>query len=296
MTGWQIKPSTDLGILVKPLTFFFTAWLALSIIGRAGTITEQPNNPYLANEKADPSIAERCQLDLYLPETKQPFPMLVWFHGGGLEAGARNEEGQKAFARRLAAQGIGVAMAGYRLSPKVTYPTYVTDAAAAVKWVVDHAEALGSSPAQVYVGGHSAGGYLSALLAMDPHYLKQAGVDPAELAGFIPMSGQMMTHFTVRKERGVADSTKLAAADEAAPIFYLRQNTPPMLLILGDHDWPGRLEENQYFAAMLREVNHDGQVKLVVVPDRNHGTILSKCLEPGDPAGEAMLAFMKQRP
>ena len=72
--------------------------------------------------------------------------------------GARNEEQQKAFARRFAAQGIGVAMAGYRLSPQVTFPTYVTHAAAAVKWVVDHAASLGSSPALIYVGGHSAGG------------------------------------------------------------------------------------------------------------------------------------------
>jgi pimeloyl-ACP methyl ester carboxylesterase len=108
------------------------------------------------------------------------------------------------------------------------------------------------------------------------------------------MSGQMTTHFTVRKERGVVDSRLLVAADEAAPIFYLRKDTPPILLILGDNDWPARLEENQYFAAALKKVCHNEQVSLVVVPDRDHGTIVAKCLEAGDPAGKAMLELMKK--
>lgn len=221
--------------------------------------------------------------------------MLVWFHGGGLEGGARNEEAQKVFARRFAANGIGVAMAGYRLSPKVKFPVYIDDAARSVKWVLDHASELGADPARVFVGGHSAGAYLSAILAMDPRYLQAVGVDGQRIAGFIPMSGQMMTHFTIRKERGVADSMSLIAADEAAPIFYLRKETPPILLVLGDHDWPARLEENQFFAAALREVAKNDKVSLVVVPDRNHGTINTKCLEPGDAAGQAMLEMMKSK-
>jgi len=260
-------------------------------------IVEKPDVTYRAESNGDPAISERCRLDFYLPaHSPSPFPLLVWFHGGGLEGGARNSEEQQSFARRLARQGIGVAMAGYRLSPGVKFPVYLEDAAQSVREALQQAAALGADPAKVYVGGHSAGGYLAAMLVMDPQYLQAAGVPMDRLAGFIPMSGQAMTHFTVRKERGVADSKSLVAADEAAPIFHLRRETPPILLILGDRDWPARLEENAYFAAALRQVAKNEQVKLVVVPDRNHQTILTRCLEPGDPAGAAILEMLQPAP
>jgi acetyl esterase/lipase len=254
---------------------------------------EQMDVPYLKAIESDPYISERCRVDLYLPvKSTSPFPILVWFHGGALEGGARNGSDQKALARRFAAQGIGVVMAGYRLSPRVQFPEYVKDAAVSVKWVVDNAAKLGGDPNRIFVGGHSAGAYLAALLAMDPHFLREAGLSDKSIAGFIPMSGQMMTHFTVRKEHGVANSQSLVAADEAAPIFHLRKDTAPILLIIGDKDWPARLEENQFFAAAMEKVAKNERVSLLVVPDRDHGSIVTKCLEPGDPAGQAMVEMM----
>jgi acetyl esterase/lipase len=254
-------------------------------------VREQLNVPYRA--EGDSYAAERCRVDFYLPEqSAKPFPILVWFHGGGIEAGARNGNDQKVFAWRFAEQGVGVALAGYRLSPQVRFPVYVEDAAAAVKSVVDNAAKLGGDPKRIFVGGHSAGAYLAALLAMDPKYLRDAGLPEGSIAGYIPMSGQMMTHFTVRKERGVANSQSLAAADEAAPIFHLRKDTAPIFIVIGDKDWPARLEENQYFAAAMQKVAKNEQVSLLVVPDRDHGTILTKCLESGDPAGKAMVEMM----
>ena len=94
--------------------------------------------------------------------------------------------------------------------------------------------------------------------------------------------------------RQAASDISQAAADEAAPIFYAHKDTPPILLILGDNDWPARLEENAYFAALLQKVSKNERVSLVVVPDRDHGSIIDKCPEPGDPAGEAMLKFMEK--
>lgn len=256
-------------------------------------ILEQLDVPYRAETETDPYLSERCRIDLYLPEqSAEPFPILVWFHGGGIETGARNGAGQKAFARRFAAQGIGVALAGYRLSPKVQFPTYVEDAAASVKWVEDNAVKLGGDPKRIFVGGHSAGAYLASLLAMDPKYLHDAGVAEGSVAGFIPMSGQIMTHFTVQKERGVVNSRSLVAADEASPIFYLRKDTAPILIVIGDKDWPARLEENQFFAAAMEKVAKSDKVSLLVVPDRDHGSVHGKCLEPGDPAGKAMVEMM----
>lgn len=269
------------------------AGIPLGLMAETAGIREQADVPYRTTTDGDPAISERCRVDLYLPaHPAKPFPILVWFHGGGIEAGARNGEDQKAFARRFAERGVGVAMAGYRLSPQVQFPKYVEDAAASVKWVLDNAAKLGADPKRVFVGGHSAGAYLASLLAMDPKYLREVGLSDSSVAGFIPMSGQMMTHFTVRRERGVANSQSLASADEAAPIFYLRKDTAPIFIVIGDNDWPARLEENQYFAAAMQKVAKSDRVSLLVVPGRDHGTIMSKCLTPGDPAGKAMVEMM----
>ena len=128
--------------------------------------------------------------------------MIVWFHGGGLTGGSKSSTGDVALARRFVEKGIAVAQVEYRFSPKVKYPTYLQDAAKAVSWIVAEAPTRGLNPKAIFVGGHSAGGYISAMLALDERLLKGAGVAPGAVAGFIPVSGQMMTHFTVRSERG----------------------------------------------------------------------------------------------
>jgi dipeptidyl aminopeptidase/acylaminoacyl peptidase len=172
----------------------------------------------------------------------------------------------------------------------VSFPVYITDAAEAVRWAIDHAVSLGAQPA-IYVGGHSAGGYIAALLAMDDHYLKDAGVAADRIAGYIPMSSQMTTHFTVAEERGI--SSKVITVDDAAPLHHLREGTPPMLVLIADDDWPARLEENEYFVAALKKVGGNSNVSLSVVKDRDHSSILKKTAETNDPAASAILGFVR---
>ncbi len=71
---------------------------------------------------------ERCRLDLYYPTNIKSFPTVIWFHGGGLTAG------NKSIPKALREQKIAVVAVNYRLSPKVSAPTYIEDAAAAVAW------------------------------------------------------------------------------------------------------------------------------------------------------------------
>lgn len=263
--------------------------LALPLIlmllsGQAGAEVQR-DVPYV--ERGDAYRMERTRLDLYLPEGKEPTPALVWFHGGGLTGGDK-AAGEK-LGEKLRREGVVMVVPNYRLSPQAQYPSYVEDAAAAVAWVYEHAKELKIDPARVYVGGHSAGGYLASMLAMDGRYLAKAGVAEGKVAGFIPVSGQMMTHFTVRKERGVPESA--ITADEAAPIHYMRKNLPPMLVLMGDRDWPARLEENAYFVAASRAEDSDA-VSMVVIADRDHGSIVERMPEKEDPAEALLRAFV----
>lgn len=231
---------------------------------------------------------QRCKLDLVLPVGRTNFATLVWFHGGGLTGGSKSE----GFAKQLArAFGVAVAAANYRLSPQATYPAYVEDAAAAVAWVHGNIGAHGGDTNLVFVGGHSAGAYLTSMVGLDVRLLAKHGLGAGTLAGLIPVSGQTMTHFTVRTERGLGKNN--LTADEAAPIYYVRAETPPMLMIMGDNDWPARAEENQYFVAAMKVAGNQ-RVTYRQFADRTHGTIGSKLVEAGDPAGDVIRAFLDE--
>ncbi len=250
--------------------------------------------PYRTAPDATDYERDRCKLDLYLPGGTGPTPIVVWFHGGGLEGGEKTDPATVAIAECLTHAAVGMAVPNYRLSPKARYPAYVDDAAASVAWVIRRLQDQGRAPGGVFIAGHSAGGYLAALVGMDPRYLARHGVCLADIAGIIPVSGQMMTHFTVRKERGVRDPEHTPVMDDAAPCHHVHKEAPPVLAICGDRDWPARAEENRLFVALLRYAGHASAVHREC-RDRDHGTIIEKMPTPGDPALEAILAFIRQQ-
>lgn len=271
------------------------ASLAAAFVAQAAGPDESPavktltDLTYKSGDKLTSYEQERCKLDLYLPEGKKGFPTLVWFHGGGLTAGAKNNKETVAVVRAYAASGVAVASVNYRLSPKATYPAYVEDAAAAFAWVHSHIAAQGGDPSRLFVGGHSAGGYLTLMIGLDPRYLRAHGLELSAIAGLIPVSGQTMTHYTVRKERDIGRFT--ITADEAAPVFHVRKETPPMLVLYADNDMAARAEENAYFVAVMKGVGNPSVAGLLV-RDRTHGSIAGHMAEAGDPARQAVLEFI----
>jgi acetyl esterase/lipase len=121
-------------------------------------------------------------------------------------------------------KGYAVIGVGYRLSPKVKAPAYIEDAAAAVAWVFGHIPDYGGNPNLIFVAGHSAGGYLGMMLTLDKKYLNKYHIDANRIAALIPFSGQAITHFTVRQERGIKDTQPLI--DEFAPLYFVRPDAP----------------------------------------------------------------------
>jgi acetyl esterase/lipase len=258
-----------------------------------GTPKSLADLAYKTGEKLTEYETARCKLDLYLPPGGKNFATLVWFHGGALKAGAKDGGQTPVIARALAADGLAVASVNYRLSPKATYPAYLEDAAAASAWVRAHIAEHGGDPAKIFISGHSAGGWLALMLAMDARWLKPHGLTPDSFAGYIPLSGQTMTHYTVREERGIGKETIIA--DEAAPVYYCRKDTPPMLVLAGDHDMAARSEENEYLVAVLEGAGNK-RVTFRQIPDRTHGSIANDISKPGDPVRKAILDFIAGTP
>jgi len=151
-----------------------------------------PRDTYLA----EPDIAyggePRQQLDVYrpLPETapaEGKRPLIVFFYGGTWTTGERASF--RFVGEALASRGAVVVIPDYRLSPQVRYPAFVRDSALAMKWGLDNAARLGADPTQVYVMGHSSGGYNAAMVALDPRWLGELGASPKQLAGWIGLAG-----------------------------------------------------------------------------------------------------------
>lgn len=236
---------------------------------------------------------ERCKLDLYLPQDAKDFATLLWFHGGGLQAGSTSDPMTVSIAKWFASNGIAVALANYRLSPKVQYPAYVDDAAGSLAWLRKNIRFRGGDPKRIFVSGHSAGGYLTAMVGTDGRYLERYGLGTDVIAGLIPVSGQMITHSTVRQERGIPRARPIA--DEAAPMYHARADAPPTLCICGGKDLPARAEENRLFVAAMKAGGHK-RVEYVEVAGRDHRTIVSRIPEPDDVVARAIVAFINAVP
>src|SRR5690554_5022599 len=234
----------------KVFIFLSFSFIVLSY-GQSTTYSFEQNLPYYEDSlPSDDYLIERCLLDIYYPSNTQGYATVVWFHGGGLTGGS------KEIPEALKEKGIAVVGVNYRLFPKVNAPKYIDDAAAAVAWVLNHIDDFGGDPAKVFVSGHSAGGYLAMMVGLDKSYLAQFGVDADRIAGLIPFSGHTITHFTVREERGIPGTQ--AIVDNLAPLFHVRNDAPPLLLITGDRELEmlGRYEENAYLMRMMKIVGH----------------------------------------
>ena len=236
---------------------------------------------YRPDSEPDVYARERCKLDVYHPVGGPSVATVVWFHGGGLTGGNRS------IPSALKGQGIAVVAVDYRLSPKAKAPAYIEDAAAAVAWTFKNMAQYGGDTNRIFLSGHSAGGYLASLVTLDRRWLAVHGVDPDRLAGLVPFSGQSITHFAIREERGLARTRPLI--DDLAPVYHVRQDAPPILLISGDrnHELLGRYEESAYFWRMLKEVGHPS-VELLELQGYDHGQM-------ADPAFPLLLRFIRQQ-
>jgi acetyl esterase/lipase len=214
--------------------------------------------------KSDEYINSQCVLDVYYPKDLKNFPTIVWFHGGGMTGG------KKQIPKALKEKGFAVIAVEYRLSPKAKAPSYIEDAAAAVAWTFKNIEKYGGNTKLIFLSGHSAGGYLDLMITLDKTYLAKYNIDANIIAAIIPFSGQAITHFTIRKENGIKSTQPII--DKYAPLYFVRPDAPPVLLITGDRELEllGRYEENAYLCRMMKLAGHK-QTRLYELQGFDHG-------------------------
>lgn len=214
----------------------------------------------------------QCLLDLYRPVGLKNFPTVVYFHGGGLTGGKRS------IPESLKNRGWAVVGVSYRLHPQATHPAYIEDAAAATAWTMKNIGSMGGDAKKVFVTGISAGGYLTSMIGLDKSYLAAHDIDADKIAALIPVTGQMITHQTVRKEQGIEPSKFRPTIDRFAPLYHVRKEAPPTYCITGgwEVDMLMRAEENLYFVSMMKLVGHK-QVEQYVIEGADHSRCGNEC-------------------
>jgi acetyl esterase/lipase len=231
------------------------------------------------------------KLDLYLPAGKKDFPVMLFVHGGAWLHGDKSFLGfYGVFAQSLARQGIGVAVANYRLSPAVRHPEHVRDVARAFGWLHKNIARYGGSPDRMFVSGHSAGGHLVALLTADDTYLKAVGLTTKAIRAAIPISG------VYNIPNGLL--TKVFGSDpdagkKASPLEYARKGLPPFLILYADKDFPvcGR-KPSEEFCRALKDKGTDA--KTVEIKNSNHYLIIGSAAIPTSPVARAVVRFIRE--
>ncbi len=254
---------------MKKRLFTMLTFVLTTLLGAwAQTYSEQLNIGY--TRKTDSYAQERLKLDVYYPEPKKAegCPVVVWFHGGGLEAG------NKEIPAQLKQKGWVVVGVNYRLLPQVTVDKTIDDAAEAVAWVFKNIARFGGNNKEIVVSGHSAGGYLAMMLCLNKEWLARYEVDADSVMLYAPFSGQAITHYNVRKMQGIG--ALQPTIDQYAPLYWVRKDCAPLLLICGDRELElyGRYDENQYLARMMKLAGHE-RTYLYEIGGHGHGAMVA---------------------
>jgi acetyl esterase/lipase len=216
------------------------------------------------------------RLDVTIPSAPVPGggdlrPALLQIHGGGWVIGDKREQGLP-LLNHMAAQGWVGFNANYRLSPAATFPDHLVDCKRALAWIREHADDYGIDPNFICVTGGSAGGHLTALMAVTQNQAKfQPGFEKADtsVAAAVPFYG--IYDFTDHGKFGEDGEVhelflekwvmKAFLADEpekfeeASPIHWVDATAPAMFVVHGDKDTLAPVEDARTFVAKLREVS-----------------------------------------
>lgn len=264
-------------LLQKPFAFLAAMGLAacspLGALNGLDSVASGGGVRQVARDQAFGSDP-RQQLDVYAPSRAQNAPVLVFFYGGSWSSGKRQD--YQFAARAFAKRGYVVVVPDYRLVPQVRFPGFVQDGASAVRWTRDHIAVLGGDPQRIAVAGHSAGAYIALMLALDPRWLREAGVEGAIRAGISLAGPADFLPFTVGATREAFGASPDPRATQ--PISFARADAPPLLLLHGDADDTVYPKNSRNLASAIQKAG--GRVEEKEYPGLGHVGILISLSKP----------------
>jgi acetyl esterase/lipase len=233
------------------------------------------------------------RLDLYLPEGRTNVPVIVSYYGGALTAGDKSEHAY--VGQRFASAGVATVVVNYRLSPDVTHPAHIRDAAASFTWVKRHIAEYGGNPDRIFVIGHSAGAYLVALLSTDERYLAAHSLSLRDIRGAVPVSAFYWVERTgvaPDRDKSVWGTDQKVWID-ASPAHHLHARVPPMLILYADGDEDWRRQQNVEVAQAIKAAG-SANVTLAMIKGRTHMSIWDQIGDERDEVAARIIAFVSR--
>jgi acetyl esterase/lipase len=225
--------------------------------------------------------AARQRLDVYQPlaatlPASGARPLVVFFFGGTWSKGDRAT--YRFVGEALASRGAFVVIPDYGLSPTFKYPVFVQDSALAVKWALDNAARLGADPKQVYVMGHSSGGYNAAMVALDGRWLGAVGASPKQLAGWIGLAGPY-DFLPIENPQAQVAFDWPATPPDSQPLAHVSAAAPRTLLIAAKKDkLVDPVRNTEQMAGKLRAAGVPVEVR--EFDDLSHITLIGAVAKP----------------
>ena len=196
---------------------------------------------------------ERQKLDLYVPDTGENLPLIIWVHGGAWRGGSKEHYNPMAYLK----SGYAGASINYRLSQHAVFPAQIEDVKAAVRWLRANAETYRLDPNRFAAWGSSAGGHLVAMLGTAGNIKEfevgenlevssevQAVVNYFGPTDFLQMDAHRLPDGLVHDAPDSPESQLVGGPIQehkdrvarANPVTYVSKDDPPMLIIHGDQD------------------------------------------------------------
>jgi acetyl esterase/lipase len=238
--------------------------------------------------EGQPEDEAKHKLDLYLPKEKTGFPVFLFVHGGSWSSGDRSQ--YPPLGNRYASEGIGTAVMSYRLAPKNQFPAQIEDVAAAFAWVVNNIAKYGGNTNRIFVGGHSAGGHLAALLALNPKYLAAQNLSARQIKGTLCLSGA----YDVSDGKEKVFGSDTALRKEASPLFQITNNASPFLITYCEWDYfPLGTQAQDFHAALVKK---GIQSSLVFIPKQSHISEMLVVTREDDLTAKCVIEFIRGTP
>lgn len=237
-------------------------------------IEEYVNINYYPEDTTPGSQKSAHLLNIYRAKNCKSCPVMVYIHGGYWVMGDKNGFSDK--AKAFTANGFVYVSINYRLAPDYQFPENVEDTARAFAWVKENIIDYGGDPEQIYLLGHSAGGHLAAMIALDERYLAPFHLIPSDIAGIISLDSsayylpalfaaepesQFMISWAFGEEEGDLEI--------GSPINYVREGLtiPPILLLVAG----GRNVSEQVNNSFYQKLIENGyQADIFQFPEKEH--------------------------
>jgi arylformamidase len=250
---------------------------------------------------------KRHVLDIYTPEgpAQKNLPVMFWIHGGGWQAGDKSDVALK--PKVLIERGFVFVSTNYRLLPEVKMEDLIGDVAKSLGWVYQNIARYGGDPERIFVGGHSSGAQLAALICIDDRYLKKEGVSFDVLKGCVPVDGDtydipriIMTAehrqalyggrmFTFGHRQKFGNDPEKHVDFSAVTHVANDKGIPPFLLLYFPGN-PDTRAQAQRLESVLRAA--DVPVRAYGKSDSNHSRLNNDLGKPDDPATDEFYKFL----